>query len=990
MWETICQFSLLVPLVAYFSIRYYYNYWQRKKIPCVESNVLNFDWFTLPTIEYTAKIYRLLDGHKFGGCYPKFAPKLMLRDPELIKRVLNDDSECFCDRSDVTFDENVPKTMHMFGAPSIFWKNLHENLAPLFTSDRMEFLFDLIGKCSKEMNETISNEIKMDEVIDTKDFSDRYAVEVISSCIFGLKTHDTIRNGKFLFKSIPSKTFHHSWMTKLSILIYSIFPKLGKIFGIFSTNESAYELIFETFEETVTYREKNSVDRNDFLQLLIDLRNEKGNPEMTNEILAAQCYSFLVTGYKSMSMTLSAALFELAANPRVQERLQVEIDSYFEKVDGKVTYEMVENMPYLHRVFSETLRKYPVLGALSRVCVVDYQIPGTEVIIEKGTEILIPVSGLHCDAQYFPNPEVFDPDRFEDLSKLPCCDAYFPFGDGPKNCIGSRFALIVIQLALIYLLRAFRFEVCSKTRHPIEFQCNEIFTSAEHEIFLKCLRNIDFKMWETAVQFLVLAPLIIYFGFDYYYNYWKRKHIPYVPSNILDLDWYNLPQGEYFTKIYHRLKGHKFGGFYARFAPKLMIRDPELIKHILIKDFDYFHDRGDTVFDENEPITTHMFSAPGPLWKKLRTKLTPTFTSGKMKYMFSLVEECAKEMSEVINKRIEDNSTIDVKEFSIRYTIEVISSCAFGLKANTIQDGNSIFKLMALKIFARNLSARFVVLTRSALPWLKKALRISQVNKTVTEFFYKLTRDTVDHRKSNAVDRNDFLQLLINMRDDEKQKDIKQAQDKFVMTDELMTAQCFLFFVAGFDTSSSALSGALYELAANLSIQRKLQDEIDEYLRKNDDKISYEMVKSMPYLNQIVSETLRKYPVLVALNRVCVQRYRIPDTKIYIEKGTEVLIPVIGLHSDPQYYPDPEQFDPDRFKDPNNFSSRNAYLPFGDGPRNCIGSRFAQMSVKLALVYLLRDFNFEWCPATRSPLQFERFKIVNSVKHEIFLKCSKK
>ena len=164
---------------------------------------------------------------------------------------------------------------------------------------------------------------------------------------------------------------------------------------------------------------------------------------------------------------------------------------------------------------------------------------------------------------------------------------------------------------------------------------------------------------------------------------------------------------------------------------------------------------------------------------ELRTKLTPTFTSGKMKYMFSLVEECARDLTEVIGKRIEINSTIDVKEFSTRYTIEVISSCAFGLKAHTIRDGSSIFKAMATSIFAPSFIRRIVVSTRSALPWLKKFFRISVVNKPVTNFFFKLTRDTVNYRKTEAVDRNDFLQLLINMRNNEKEKETNQDRDNF-------------------------------------------------------------------------------------------------------------------------------------------------------------------------------------------------------------------
>uniref|UniRef100_A0AAT9UTR7 Cytochrome P450 6PW2 n=1 Tax=Maconellicoccus hirsutus TaxID=177089 RepID=A0AAT9UTR7_MACHI len=488
-------------------------------------------------------------------------------------------------------------------------------------------------------------------------------------------------------------------------------------------------------------------------------------------------------------------------------------------------------------------------------------------------------------------------------------------------------------------------------------------------------------MWQTVFQVLLLAPLIAYLSLQYYYNYWKRKNIPYVESHVFDFQWYKEPAVEFYAEIYRRLEGHKFGGFFSRFTPRIMIRDPDLIKHILIKDFDHFHDRGGVSFDKNEPITMHMFSAPGNLWKNLRTKLTPTFTSGKMKYMFSLVQECAEEICQVIDKRIKANSIIDVKDFSTRYTIEVISSCAFGLKAHTIQDGSSIFKLMALKIFSGRLFVRIMIITRSVIPWLKK-IKFSILDKEVKSFFYDLVENTIEHRKTNSVIRNDFLQLLINMRDDAKQN--------FVMTNELLTAQCFLFFVAGFDTSSMAISGALYELSANAKIQKKLRDEIDEYLDKYENTVCYEMIKEMPYLNQVVSETLRKYPVLGALNRICVKRYRIPDTKVFIEKGTEVLIPIAGLHSDPHYFTDPDTFDPDRFKDPNSFPCRNAYLPFGDGPRNCIGSRFALMSVKLALVHLLRDFNFETCSSTRYPFRFERFKIVTTVKDEIFLKCSRK
>lgn len=88
----------------------------------------------------------------------------------------------------------------------------------------------------------------------------------------------------------------------------------------------------------------------------------------------------------------------------------------------------------------------------------------------------------------------------------------------------------------------------------------------------------------------------------------------------------------------------------------------------------------------------------------------------------------------------------------------------------------------------------------------------------------------------------------------------------------------------------------------------------------------------------LLAETLRIYPAIPSLNRQCTKDYHIPDTDVVIEKGTKVLISILGLHHDPEYFPEPEKFDPDRFSDENKHNIRPfTYLPFGDGPRNCIG-----------------------------------------------------
>lgn len=108
------------------------------------------------------------------------------------------------------------------------------------------------------------------------------------------------------------------------------------------------------------------------------------------------------------------------------------------------------------------------------------------------------------------------------------------------------------------------------------------------------------------------------------------------------------------------------------------------------------------------------------------------------------------------------------------------------------------------------------------------------------------------------------------------------------------------------------------------------------------------------------SESLRKYPPAVSVQRVAKEHYPVPNTEIVIEKGTSVIIPIYGIHHDPEIYPQPEKYDPDRFT-PDKVAKRHqfSFLPFGEGPRICIGMRFAVVEVKIALAKILMNFEFK-------------------------------
>ena len=196
------------------------------------------------------------------------------------------------------------------------------------------------------------------------------------------------------------------------------------------------------------------------------------------------------------------------------------------------------------------------------------------------------------------------------------------------------------------------------------------------------------------------------------------------------------------------------------------------------------------------------------------------------------------------------------------------------------------------------------------------------------------------------------------------------------MTDEEIIGQCILFFIAGFDTTGSAITGTLFELSHRPEIQNRLYNDIVEALKDVDQTNIEEyynvILNKIPYLDAVIKETLRMYPPVVQLERVLsASNYKLGDYEL--EKGTVVQIPTMAVHYDSEYYPDPYQYNPDRFMPENKKNlTQYSYLPFGDGPRNCVGIRFAYQEMKVCLAALLQKFVFLPNDKTPKKLHFPK------------------
>lgn len=181
---------------------------------------------------------------------------------------------------------------------------------------------------------------------------------------------------------------------------------------------------------------------------------------------------------------------------------------------------------------------------------------------------------------------------------------------------------------------------------------------------------------------------------------------------------------------------------------------------------------------------------------------------------------------------------------------------------------------------------------------------------------------------------------------------------------ESAAAQALAFFTGGFETGAATISFCLYELAKNPDIQDRLRKEVDKVLERNNGRLSYNIIASeLDYVDRCIDgrslsnfskfmkknkfinsinlrspETLRMYPPIPSITRGCTKTYVIPGTDAIVEKGLRLMIPIYAIHNDPKYFPNPTQFDPDRFL-PEEKAKRHpfTYLPFGEGPRLCIG-----------------------------------------------------
>jgi len=262
---------------------------------------------------------------------------------------------------------------------------------------------------------------------------------------------------------------------------------------------------------------------------------------------------------------------------------------------------------------------------------------------------------------------------------------------------------------------------------------------------------------------------VFYFYLTQVYIYWKKRGIPFLePSFPAGNAWEMLLAkrtiAEVYNDFYQNLSEHKFAGLYQIHRPVLFLMDPDLIKNILVKDFEHFQDHGFPFDEDVDPLGANLFMLNGDKWKNLRSKLSPTFTSGRMKMMFQTLFECGQELQKYFEEPANVEVILDVKEVLARFTTDVIASCAFGIQCNCLRNPDAEFRRWGRKVFEPSLNQNIRDILYFMMPHLAIALRIPNVPPNISKFFMKVVEETVGYRERNNVTRNDFMQLLIQLK----------------------------------------------------------------------------------------------------------------------------------------------------------------------------------------------------------------------------------
>jgi len=480
-----------------------------------------------------------------------------------------------------------------------------------------------------------------------------------------------------------------------------------------------------------------------------------------------------------------------------------------------------------------------------------------------------------------------------------------------------------------------------------------------------------------------------------YYLVKKSLLLPGPPPSLYYGNYLEIQEAGYLESIAKWLSKYDVTFiYYLGIKPVVVTEDVEIIKSITVKNFDSFVNRSYVPPLLKKGKVRGLLQLRDEEWQRMRRILSPTFSSKKLRIMSPLIQQSCKRLNEKISTVSNSGESVDVWKWFGLFSMEVILATAFGRDVDFQRNKETPIVKAAASIFrtgkvSSSTSFERLTLLLSHFPWIVPLLKYLARNSAPAknwDYLEDISLNIIEERRkamASGSTRQDLLQSLLEASEENMQDDGKPSCSGCLSNDEIL-ATIITILNAGYETTSNALGYTAYLLALNPATQDKLTREIQDYYDANPDASLYDAAENIDYVTMVLNESLRLYPPAPRFNRECKQTCAVSDNLVILE-GVDVSIPVFLLHRNPKYWPNPEKFDPERFRPGEQSYPPFAYIPFGEGPRHCIGKRFALLEAKMALVSIIKDFQFKKTTDTEVPLSLS-VGITMSPKNGIYLK----
>ncbi|XP_058448667.1 uncharacterized protein LOC131428638 [Malaya genurostris] len=969
MWIILLSFLVVLCVIQYINFQKKYAF--AKDIPCAETNY--------PLIGCGHLFIGKSNVKRFGNMTKLFnrkgklfkfwlGPKMVLgtSDPNVLQQILTET---------VWLDKPFPYKFFevnygLFGAKYHVWKGQRKALNSTFNLKVLQSFIPIFINCSKKLVERL-DAFSEGATISLSEHVKRFALEMVIRTTMGLDISVLEDNDSYVSK--VERYFFLSSRRILSVHHYldAVYHCSGLYREYLALRNYMDRLILRIVDGIATRLknvEQKPVDEDGEFkkpQIFVDEMFTNKIKKFTDREIIENVYTMIGAGTDTSATAISYACLLLAFYPDVQQKLYDEVMQVYPSSEPEFTLDSLKKLEYMEMVLKEALRLYPVAPLIGRQNVNDTLVGDLKV--PANTMVMIHIYSLHrredvwgADAAKF-DPERFSAARSKDRHPF----AFLAFSGGSRNCLGLRYAYISMKIMMVTMVKKFRFQ--TKLREEeLRFKFDAILRlESEHLVQLERPFNATQlvyssmyakkKMWLILLSFLVVLCVVQYISFRKKYAF--AKDIPSAETNYPLVGCGHLFIGKSTVKRFWNMfklcnRSNKLFKFWL--GPKMFLgtTHPDIAQQILTetvwldKPFLY------NFFEVNYGL----FGAKYHIWKGQRKALNSTFNMKILQSFIPIFTDCSKKLVERLDT-FPEGATVNILEHVERFAMEMVFGTTLGFDISVLEEAESLVSKIERYFF---LTSRRLL---SVHHYLDVVYHCSGIYRE-----YLALRNYLDRLILRIVDGIATRLKNVEQKPVDKDEEFKKPQ---IFVDEMFTNKMrkftdreiienvYTIIGAGTDTSATAISYACLLLAFYPDVQQKLYDEVMQVYPFSESEFTLDSLKKLEYMEMVLKEALRLYPVAPFIVRQNVNDTLVGDLKV--PANSMLMIHIYSLHRREDVWgADAAKFDPERFsaarsKDRHPF----AFLAFSGGSRNCLGLRYAYISMKIMMVTMVKKFRFK-------------------------------